>query len=272
MSRCLFIAIIAVLPLITGRTAHADGNAAAEIIGLRVIDESFPVDEFEFLPFGADTGTQLLIMITSGEMQFVEILPRESEITSLTGGEQHDLLEQRQESSTSQPSLSASPVGAYARFSKDRKRALIEINAPQSPAPEDAYLKLKGHLVAKLASGTKRVVRENFPLHPGPIDIDDYLIAITDAGMKKNFSNEKQFTVDMRFTGKSAEALESVQFLDLAGNEIKVEGSSWSSIAGVTTVSYPLQREVADATIVFTFWVDPETRKIPLDATQTLGM
>lgn len=272
MSRCLVVAKIALLLIITGRAAHAGGDLADEIIGIRVIDQSFPADEFEYLPFHGDTGTQLLVMITSGEKQFVEILARESEITSLTGGELHDLLEARQMSSGSQPSFGTSPIGAYARFSKDRRRALIEISAPQSPAPGDAYLKLKGHLVAKLARGTKRAVRESVPLQPGPIDIDNYLIAIIGAGMKKNFSNEQQFTVDMRFTGESAEALESVQFLDRAGNEIKVEGPSWSTISGVTTVSYPLQREVANATLVFTFWVDPETRRIPLDATQTFGM
>lgn len=271
MSRRLVVASTAVLLLIAGSAAHAEGDISAEIISVRVVDETFPADEFEFLPFRGDTGTQLLVMITSAEKQFVEILSRESEITLSSGGERHNLLEGRR-GSTSQPTFDSSPVGAFARFSKDRTRALVEITAPRSPAPDDGYLKLEGHLAAKLARGTKRVVRENVPLRPGPIEIDDYQIAITGAGGKKNYSNGQQFTVDVRFLGKAAEALESVQFLDRAGQEIKVEGRSWSSISGVTTVSYPLEREAASATLVFTFWVAPETRRIPLNATQTLGI
>jgi len=271
MSHGLVVLRTVVLLLIAAGTAHAGDELATEIVGVRVIDDSFPADEFEFLPFHGDTGTQLLVMVTSGEKQFVEILARESEIVALTGGEQHDLLQARK-TSDSQPSFGASPVGAFARFSKDRRRALVEITAPQSPAAEDAYLKLKGHLVAKLARGTKRVVRQNVSFEPGAIEVDDYAIAIVGAEMKTNFSSEELFTVDLRFTGKAAEALESVQFLDQAGDEIKVQGTSWSAIAGVTTASYPLEREVASATVVFTFWVDPEKRKIPLDVTQTLGM
>jgi hypothetical protein len=268
-----FLAMLGVIALVPVGSAEAsDSNVKAEIVGIRVIDGSFPADEFEFLPFQGDTGTQLLVMLTSGDKQFVEVLPRASKVTALTGGERHDLLEKRAEKSESRFTFGSSPVSAFTRFSKDRKRALVEINAPRAPTADDAYLKLQGQLVAKVARGKERIVRKNVALKPGKLDVGGYPIAITGAGQKKSFAGEKQFTVDLRFSGKAGEALESVTFLDSAGKEIKVEGRSWATIAGVTTASYPLARQVGSATIVFSFWKDPETVTVPLDVKQTLGI
>jgi hypothetical protein len=269
----LFLAMLGVITLAPVGLADAgDTGVTAEIVGIRVIDGAFPADEFEFLPFQGDTGTQLLVMLTSGDKQFVEVLHRDSVVTALTGGEGHDLLEKRAEKSESQFTFNSSPVSGFTRFSKDRKRALVEINAPQAPAADDAYLKLQGRLVAKVARGKERVVRKNVALKPGKLDVEGYTIAITGATRKKNFSGEKQFTVDLRFSGKAGAALESVTFLDAAGKEIKVEGRSWATIAGVTTASYPLARPVGSATLVFSFWKDPEMVMVPLDVKQTLGM
>lgn len=272
--RCgLVLGNITVLLLIAVSAVDAgDSNVTAEVVGIRVIDGSFPAEEFEFLPFHGETGTQLLVLLTSREKQFVEVLHRESKITALTGGEGHDLLAKRAGKSESRFTFNSSPVSAFTRFSKDRNRAVVEINAPRAPAADDTYLRLRGELVAKVARGKQRVVRKNVALKPGELDVDGYSVAISEAAKKKNFSGEEQFTVQVRFRGKASEALESVTFLDTAGKEIEVQGRSWATIAGVTTVSYPLARQVGSATLVFSFWKDPETVTVPLEVKQTLGM
>ena len=84
----LVIVFLAVLP-----ARAQEVHIAVTPVGVAVVSESFPAEEFDFGPINGLTGTRVALLLKAGEGAIVGIEPSDSDIESFTDSTGRDLLQ-----------------------------------------------------------------------------------------------------------------------------------------------------------------------------------
>ena len=251
----------------------ASAQFDSTVVGLKVVDDRFPADAFEFSPFPGNPGTQLLVMVESHKKRIVGVLHRESRVDSLVGSSGTDLLKDATEPNESTRFRGhGSQIGMFPTLSKDGKLAVIELNAPRSPTPDDVHVDVAAELQLVVADSQETVTLGNLKLEPQSLDVPGHKVSMIHAGLKKDWSDQEKFTIVLQIDGDTQQAIEEVEFEDADGQVIKIEGGSSMTVGQRKTCTYPLEREVTTATIRFKVWRGVETVAVPVKTRQTLGI
>ena len=267
-------AVVIVALLLLSLTSPVKADLSARVVGLRVIDQTFPSDAFEYSPFTGEAGTQLKLLVSSSDKSIVEVLRDESSISSMKADDHQDLLRKSDETSDSQAGVSFlnSAISPFLTLSKDRSQAVVEVNAPAVPAKQSGHIAMEGQLAIRVAKKEETIRLENVALESGPLDLNGFDVAITEAAKKVDWDGVERLTIDLTFRGESADAIKSVRFLGPAGHEVDIEGGSTMTFPTGKVMTFPLADDIGRATIVLEFWRGVETIVLPLDVTQTIGL
>jgi len=245
-------------------------SASAEItidaIGVRVVKEDFPHEDFKFTirPLNSEKGTKIAFAVKSSTGGLIALDEDQSKISSLKDGDGKELLSDQK---------SGFPFG-QPKISADGKILVFEIGSEKIPAAGTKILQAKGLLKVALANETKLEKSDLVETSEGnKLSVAGLNFEITKAGKPKWGNNPFEITLK---TSSDLDQIKEITFLDQSGKAIKADktGSSSMKMFGKKTVerSFSFKKKHDKVVVQLEKWVDRKVIEIPLDAKASLGM
>ena len=238
-------------------------------VGVAVVSESFPAEEFDFGPINGLTGTRVALLLEAGEGAIVGVEPFDSDIESFVDSTGRDLLKAVE--ADGEGFGSPSGVDGFPRLSGDNRRAVVEVLAPRSPAPDATSITLRGKVAVETAMGTTEAETGVIDLKPGKVTAGDHAFSIESLETEEMFE-ESSLMLTLKFTGDLATGFASLRLLDEAGEVIPAERRSSMSFGKTLEVSYAIDRDKLErANLELTMWLGIKQMKVPVDVTISVG-
>ncbi len=271
----LKFAVLAAAVAIPGGTLPGPaGDAMAEtqdneiniaVAGVQVVTQTLGEGMEGLLPFNEpEKGTQVALLITSGDDRLIGVDQRRSNLQDFTDGQGMDLLEGE--------AHLGGPFG-WPRVSDDHNAALLHISGPGIPARDASRIRAAGQLHVTTAKQTESVEAESVAIQQGTQftagDLELTIARIDDATW-----GDAEMSVRLRYTG-SPHAIADIRFLDADGEQIEATqtGSGHGAMDGETQVmiDFDLKRKVPEATIEVDLWQDVQSREVPFEISTGLS-
>ena len=263
----MLILLALALSALTQETTTA--RTKVEAVGLSVHKAPYQGDKELGPGMNPAPGIAVSVLVAVEEGGIIKLDERKSRISKFADDKGSDLLAAQ----PAKDSFSAGPIGAFPKYSKDRKAFVVELQAHACPVPGAKSLQIEGSLALTLGKDQEVVKQEKVEARKDvTFKAGSASFKITQAG-KNDFGDDP-----MRISLESKDGLKiaAIRFLDPAGKEIESHlGSRGSmSFGGDATYSwdYTLKQMVPNVTVEVTLWKKVETLQVPLKLSVSLGL
>lgn len=171
--------LTATLLLVASVAAYAE--VTVRPIGLVIGSPMIADMDFSFQPNGVNAGTSAHVLVTGIENTIVKLDDDNSTLDKVTDSTGKDLLKERP-ANTEGFSFSSSPIGPFPKISEDGTQLIVELVAPQTPAPGATSISFEGKLSVLVAQGRKTVSAQGITPTPGQVQLGDNTLEITGYG------------------------------------------------------------------------------------------
>ena len=227
-------------------------------VGIQIVWDSLK-DEFGgFKTFNSDAGVSINFGVFTTEKGFIEFDKNKSKIALSAGG--NDLV---------------AKFGTWNRISEDTKTLSVVVVSEEIPDLGSGVFKLKGELVAAMASQTDTKATDARAFKKGDqVELFDGFQFEIDKMGKPEWGDDP-LSLSLKWK-RAIPELAAVRFFDAEGNEIESSSAgstSWSAFGKVNSVtkSYNLKKKVKEFKIEMDIWNDLEEKILPVDLEVTSG-
>lgn len=247
-------------------------------IGATVVAEDFDGDQFEWGPLNNARGTLIALLLTVGEddpRSIVGVDAQASDLALMTDSTGRDLKQPLPKETGDDDGFSSMNQAAgfdpFAKMSSDNKQAVVEVNAPRSPAKQAESITVEGTLQVSVASGQDTSVIKAVKLEEAPLALAGHSVKIIAVGEQEWF-DEKTRQITFEFKGASAESFAGMRLLGPAGDALDGEINSTMSFGQTLQATFSLKDLAVDKVDVeLSFWKGFEQLGVPIEVTIPVG-
>ncbi|MEE9405720.1 MAG: hypothetical protein V3V20_12585 [Algisphaera sp.] len=156
-------------------------DATVQPLALQVGSPTVETLDFSFRPGNIQPGTRVHLLISGFSQKIVKLNDDDSTLSSVADSTGKDLLAETPKEDDAF-SFTSGPFGSFPRINDDGDLMIIELIAPQAPAPGATHISYQGELSIMLSAGTQTVNAKNIALTPGDIQLGEQSITLKSFG------------------------------------------------------------------------------------------
>lgn len=273
--------IITTVLLLIVATAHAQDEQAPQpaadgpvvrAVGVQVVATDLDQEAFGGMaPMSASPGTTVAVLVGSVGKSIVSVDTDASQVAAMTDSQGNSLLEDEPaEGAAGGFMMVQTNVSPFPKISEDGSMAVIELQAPRTPAAGSDAIHIEATLAVQVAAGTVTQTVDSAALKAGALDVPGYSIKVSQIGDAP--WGDGQMSVTFSMTTDTADAVADIRFIDELGNDVTDQRYSTMTMMNTAEVEYGLKKQLETATIQFIFHDQMEKIEVPVNLDVKLGL
>lgn len=247
-------------------------EVVVEPLGIVVGSPKIADMDYDFRPTNLDAGTRVQLLISGFDSPVVKLDDENSELTGVTDSTGKDLLKvaKQADDGFGGSSFGSSPIGPFPQVSKDGKRMIVELVAPNAPGKGATAVQFKGTLMVVAAEGKKTVSAKDVPAKAGTVQLGDQSFEITAIGPSD--WEEGKTKLEVKMSTKLLDAISSWKITAPDGTAICDGPYSTMTMMDTAQLELTLDKKVDTLNIELELFDGVKQVKVPVDVEVGLGI